>query len=61
MRLNFVSYKVSFRFSYVLRFWPILGAITIAILGQNIFCCHSDDRREEESRKHSLCVIEILR
>ena len=23
--------------------------------------CHSDDRREEESRNHSLCVIEILR
>ena len=23
--------------------------------------CHSDDRREEESRKHPLCVIEIFR
>ena len=25
------------------------------------FRCHSDDRREEESRNHSLCVTEILR
>ena len=25
------------------------------------FRCHSDDRREEESRNHLLCVTEILR
>ena len=23
--------------------------------------CHSDDRREEESRMHKVCVFEILR
>ena len=26
-----------------------------------IFDCHSDDRREEESRKHKVGVTEILR
>ena len=34
------------------------------ILGNYIFVntkCHSDDRREEESREHPLCVPEILR
>ena len=34
------------------------------ILGNYILVntnCHSDDRREEESREHPLCVPEILR
>ena len=38
-----------------------LGANVLFISSENPTICHSDDRREEESRIHPLDVIEILR
>ena len=44
-----------------LRFCTNLGANVLFISSENPTICHSDDRREEESRIHPLYVIEILR